>query len=246
MQTPWPVTWPTSRRTSWHTAPVSKPTLSRPKVPRVSGHSRRQYSSTTRRKLVQVAEEMFTENGYAATSLDSIVAGTRVTKGALYHHFGGKQDLFESVFENVEERAAKAIRKALKAEKDPWEKALAGLRGFLEVVQTPEYRRIVMQEGPAVMGYTRFREQEERSTFNLVGEIVRSVLDQRRWDFDEDMVETFTQIFFGAMSAAGESVSESSDPIAASARVEAAIGFILAGLRSVMDAADPVSPPASG
>jgi AcrR family transcriptional regulator len=208
----------------------------------VGGHSRReQYSASTRRALVEVAEKMFTEGGYAATSLDSIVAGARVTKGALYHHFGGKQALFEAVFEGVEERAAKAIRRALKNEKDPWDKATAGLRGFLEVVRTPEYRRIVMQEGPSVMGYARFREQEERSTFSIVGEIVKSVLDERRWGFDEDMVETFTQIFFGAMSAAGESVSESGDPAAASARVEAAIGVILAGLRTVMEAGEPLS-----
>jgi len=187
---------------------------------------------------------MFTEGGYAATSLDSIVAGARVTKGALYHHFGGKQALFEAVFEGIEDRAARAIRRAMKAERDPWDKATAGLRGFLGVVQTPEYRRIVMQEGPSVLGYARFREQEERSTFSIVGEIVRSVLEDRRWDFDEAMVETFTQIFFGAMSAVGQSVSESGDPAAASARVEAAIGFILIGLRTVVEAGDttPVSP----
>ena len=69
------------------------------------GTSRRQqYSASTKRALVDVAEELFTEHGYAATSLDAIVAGAQVTKGALYHHFSGKQALFEAVFERVEER----------------------------------------------------------------------------------------------------------------------------------------------
>jgi AcrR family transcriptional regulator len=69
----------------------------------VTGATRRQqYSASTKRALVDVAEELFTESGYANTSLDAIVAGARVTKGALYHHFSGKQALFEAVFENWE------------------------------------------------------------------------------------------------------------------------------------------------
>ena len=131
-------------------------------------------------RLVDVAEELFTESGYANTSLDAIVAGARVTKGALYHHFSGKQALFEAVFEQVETDASKAINKALRGKKDPWEKAQAGLRAFLEIVQEPRYRRIVIQEGPAVLGYERFREQEERSTFGSVLDIVRSVLGAGR------------------------------------------------------------------
>ena len=123
-------------------------------VSAVTGGSRRQqYSASTKRALIDVAEELFTESGYANTSLDAIVAGARVTKGALYHHFSGKQALFEAVFERVETDASKAINKALRGRKDPWEKAQAGLGTFLEIVQQPRYRRIVIQEGPVVLGY---------------------------------------------------------------------------------------------
>ena len=182
-------------------------------VPKVPGTSRRaQYSASTKRALVDVAEELFTENGYAATSLDAIVAGARVTKGALYHHFSGKQALFEAVFERVETNAARSIQKTLKGQRDPWEKAIAGLRAFLEVVREPTYRRVVIQEGPAVLGYARYREQEERSTFANVLDIVRSVLNAGEWELDEDMVQTFARIFFGAMSSAGESVSQRRGP----------------------------------
>src|SRR5690242_3694099 len=139
---------------------------------KVPGTSRRaQYSASTRRALVDVAQELFAEHGYAATSLDAIVAGADVTKGALYHHFSGKQALFEAVFERVESEAAQTIQASLKGHRDPWEKALAGLRAFLEVVREPTYRRIVIQEGPAVLGYARFREQEERTTFAIVVDI---------------------------------------------------------------------------
>jgi AcrR family transcriptional regulator len=207
-----------------------------PKVPHVPGTSRRQqYSASTKRALIDVAEELFTNYGYASTSLDAIVAGARVTKGALYHHFSGKQALFESVFERVETDAAKTIQKALRGHQDPWEKALAGLRAFLSVVQEPRYRRIVIQEGPSVLGYERYREQEERSTFANVVDIVRAVLSAGTWDLDEDMLQTFARIFFGAMSSAGESVSSAEDPIAAALRVETAIGFILSGFQALAD-----------
>ncbi len=212
---------------------MTKATVSK-LVPRVPSR-RQQYSASTRRALIEVAEELFTEHGYAATSLDAIVAGAQVTKGALYHHFSGKQALFEAVFERVEGEAARSIHEALKGHEDPWQKALAGLGAFLDVVQQPAYRRIVILEGPAVLGYARFREQEERSTFANVLDIVSSVLDAGAWDLDDEMLQTFTRIFFGAMSSAGESVSTSEDPEAAAARVETAIRFILAGLRNLAD-----------
>lgn len=203
---------------------------------REEGPSRRQqYSASTKRALVEVAEELFTAHGYAATSLDAIVAGARVTKGALYHHFSGKQALFEAVFARVEADAARSVQGSLAGHDDPWEQATAGLQAFLGEVRRPTYRRIVIQEGPAVLGYERFREQEERSTFANVREIVSAVLSAGTWDPDEEMLATFSRIFFGAMSSAGESVSTSDDPVAASARVESAIGFILSGLRELVE-----------
>lgn len=217
---------------------VAKASVSKlvPKVPGVPGASRRAaYSASTKRALVDVAEGLFAEKGYAATSLDAIVAGARVTKGALYHHYSGKQALFEAVFERVEQESARRIQKALRGEKDPWQKALQGLRSFLDVVQESRYRRIVIQDGPAVLGYERFREQEERSTYANIVEIVRATLAAGAWELDEPMLQTFSRIFFGAMSSAGESVATSDDPVAAAQRVEGAIGFLIAGVQSLVE-----------
>lgn len=218
-----------------------------PKVPHVPGTSRRaQYSASTRRALVEVAERLFTEHGYAATSLDAIVAGADVTKGALYHHYSGKQALFEAVFEKVESAGAQDIQAALTGHRDPYEKALAGLRAFLAVVRQPSYSRIVIQDGPSVLGYERFREQEERSTFAYVLDIVRAVLSAGDWRLDDAMEHTFARIFFGAMSSAGANVSTSEDPDAEAERVERAIGFILSGLRGLSEqGADLPSVPAT-
>ncbi len=207
----------------------------------VPGPSRRErYSTATKRALLDVAEELFTEQGYAATSLDAIVAGAQVTKGALYHHFSGKQALFAAVFERVEQNANRSVQAALGDSTDPWERALAGLRAFLGVVRSPSYRRLVIQEGPAVLGYERYREQDELSTYATVVDIVSSVLADGTWDVDDEMVQTFSRIFFGAMASAGEMVAGSEDRDAASARVERAIELILSGLRGLMDPGRPV------
>ena len=196
---------------------VSKLVPARPRRARAPSR-RQQYSASTKRALVDVAEELFTENGYAATSLDAIVAGAEVTKGALYHHFSGKQALFEAVFERVEERRRAGDPAGAQGPPRPvGEGDRPGCGRSSTVVQEPRYRRIVIQEGPAVLGYERYREQEERSTFANVLEIVRSVLEAGEWELDEDLQQTFARIFFGAMSSAGESVSSAPDPIAAAA-----------------------------
>ena len=89
----------------------------KPRLKHAKGTSRRaQYSASTKRALLDVAQDLFTEHGYAGTSLDAIVAGARVTKGALYHHFAGKQALFEEVFERVEHAASKAVHDKIKGE----------------------------------------------------------------------------------------------------------------------------------
>ena len=209
---------------------------------KVHGTSRRQeYSASTRRALVDVATELFSQQGYAGTSLDEIVAGARVTKGALYHHFSGKQALFESVFEKIEESAAQDIHTAVRGSDDPWGKALGGLRAFLDVLQEPAYRRIVIADGPAVLGYERYREQEERTTFGIVQEIVSSVLSG--YELEPSMVETFSRVFFGAMSASGAAVSSAEDPRKAGAEVEAVIAYILAGLRQMAESGAPLPSP---
>lgn len=185
-----------------------------------------------------MATELFTEQGYAATSLDAIVAGARVTKGALYHHFTGKQAIYEAVLERIESDAVQRIRRALRGSRDPWERAGLGLRALLEVVQDPAYQRVVVQDGPAILGHRRFRERE-RSVHGLVQEIVEEVLSSTRCRLGEGTDETFARILVGAMSAAGEAIDGAPDPAVAVVRVEAALTFVLAGLRSLAEPGAP-------
>jgi AcrR family transcriptional regulator len=202
----------------------------------LAGTSRRaEFSASTRQALVAAAQELFTQHGYAATSLDAIVVEARVTKGALYHHYSGKQALFEAVFEKVESAGAGAIRSSLEGHDDPWQRAQSGLHAFLEVVRQPSYSRIVIQDGPSVLGYERFREHEERSAFAHVVDIVEAVLGAGGRTVDPELQLTFARIFFGAMSSSGVSVSTSDDDAAAAEaeRVEVAMASILSGLRAL-------------
>jgi len=213
---------------------VSKLVPKVPSLPTVPGVSRRQqYSASTKKALLEVATQLFAENGYAGASLDAIVAGAKVTKGALYHHFSGKQALFDAVFVEVQTATTRLIQQQIRGVKDPWEQALIGLRAFMTAVQEPEYRRIVIQDGPAVLGHERYREQEERSAFTVVEDIVGTVLAAAGQVVDEAMRTTFARIFFGALASVGDSVAESEDRAAAARRVEDAIGFILAGMQAL-------------
>ncbi|HSV38143.1 MAG TPA: TetR/AcrR family transcriptional regulator [Nocardioidaceae bacterium] len=218
--------------------PLNAPDLLR-KAARSTSSRRAQYSASTQRALVDVARDLFSRNGYAGTSLDEIVGGARVTKGALYHHFSGKQALFEAVFERVEEDAAKRIRKAIKKSKDPWDQVNAGVRAFFEVARGSEYRRIVVQEGPSVLGYERFREQEERTTLSIVQDMVSVVVPQEV--FPKALNETLARLFFGALSAAGTQLSTSEDPDQASNELETVIAFLLTGIREQFAAATTAS-----
>ena len=213
---------------------VSKLVPKVPPLPNVPGVTRRQqYSASTKKALLEVATRLFAENGYAGASLDAIVSGAKVTKGALYHHFSGKQALFDAVFVEVEAGTTKWIRQQIKGVKDPWDQALIGLRAFLTAVQQPEYRRIVIQDGPAVLGYERYREQEERSAFTVVVDIVQTVLRAAGQDVDDEMNATFARIFFGALSSVGDTVASAADQVAAARRVEEAISYMLAGMRAL-------------
>ncbi len=194
---------------------------------------RQEYSSSTRRALLKSAAELFAARGYAGTSLDEVVSAARVTKGALYHHFQGKLALFQAVFDDIEGGAVKRITADLRRQKDPWDKALTAVSSFLAVCQEPAYRRIVMQEGPVVLGFDRWREGEERSTYALVHDLVRRVL--RQYDIQGTLLDAFTRIFFGAMSAAGVTVSEAEDPERASRDVSTVISLMLAGLRQMAE-----------
>ncbi len=216
-------------------------------VIRAARKSRRQdYSSSTKRALLDNATKLFTAHGYAGTSLDEVVAAARVTKGALYHHFPSKLALFESVFERLQAKTTKEIEKKLGRVKDPWERADLGLQAFVDVCREPQFRRIVLQEGPVALGHERWTDAERSASLGIVQRTVDALLADL--GSGEELSESFAIVFYGAIRSASEYVADAEDPDAAAADVQATVGAILAGLRllptvglAVEDAAETVS-----
>lgn len=190
---------------------------------------RQDYSSSTKRALLDNATSLFTDHGYAGTSLDEVVAAARVTKGALYHHFPSKLALFESVYDRVQTSTTREVEKAVEASKDPWERAQIGLDKFLEVCREPQFRRICLQEGPVALGHERWHEAEKASSLGLVQRTVDDLLADLGGG--GELNEAFGAVFYGAIRSASEYVADAEDPEAASEEVQAAIGAILAGMR---------------
>lgn len=205
---------------------------------------RQQFSAATRLTLVDEAARLFGTRGYAGTSLDEIVSRAAVTKGALYHHFSGKQDIFRAVFVRTEEEAMASIRDQIAAETDAWERARAGISGFLGACQQPAYRRIVLQEGPVALGIEHWRESEQRTTFGLLRGVVADLLAD--YDLDDALVDAFAQVFFGALSAAGQAVATAADTEDTGDRIGTVLAVILAGLRALADGDADVAGPQAG
>ncbi len=190
---------------------------------------RQDYSSSTKRALIDNATTLFTDHGYAGTSLDEVVAAARVTKGALYHHFPSKLALFEAVYDRVQDNTTRDVEKAIDASKDPWERAQIGLEKFLEVCREPRFRRICLQEAPVALGHERWREAERASSLGIVQRTVDDLLADLGGA--DQLNEAFGAVFYGAIRSASEYVADAEDPTTASEEVQATIGAILAGMR---------------
>ncbi|MEQ0922471.1 TetR/AcrR family transcriptional regulator [Acinetobacter schindleri] len=106
----------------------------------------------TRKKLIQVARRAFGEYGYAETSMDKLTAEAGLTRGALYHHFGDKKGLFAAVVDQIDSEMASSAQQHLEQPDDLWEGLMLEGRTYIEHALNAEFQRIVLRDGPAVLG----------------------------------------------------------------------------------------------
>jgi AcrR family transcriptional regulator len=139
--------------------------------------SRRElYSEATRAALLEEATALFAERGYAGTSLEDVASASQVSRGAVYHHFASKQALFEAVLDLQEVRvSAEVIAAASTA--DPWDAAMLALDAYLTHCCDPVYGRLHWVEGPAALGWRRWRECEKDRAYGLVERFIRDLVD---------------------------------------------------------------------
>jgi AcrR family transcriptional regulator len=184
----------------------------------------------TRSALLDSALRLFTDRGFAATSLDDVVRDARVTKGALYHHFrGGKLQLFEAVFEEVDLRLAERIAAAVPPDAGPWELVEAGLDAYLAACSDEVVRRIMFQEGPVALGWARWRELDGCSSRELLSGTVQGLLDAGL--IRPQPMELLTRLLFTTLGEAGMSVAEAADEQTARAEARRLLLDLLDGLR---------------
>jgi AcrR family transcriptional regulator len=187
-------------------------------------------ADATKGALVAAARQLFTHRGYAATSTTEIADRAGVTRGALYHHFAAKDDLFGAVFEQLEAEVAEHVAREALTGADPLEQLRLGCRAFLDVCLDPAVQRIVLLEGPAVLGWETWQEIEERYGYGLVVAGVETAIAAGL--VETQPVEPLAHVLFGALAQAGMVVARADDPGTARTEMEAAMDRLLDGLRT--------------
>jgi AcrR family transcriptional regulator len=184
----------------------------------------------TREALIEAALELFTERGYAAVGTEEIVARAKVTRGALYHHFEDKRDLFRAVFQRVEGGLMERIGARMKAASDPWELMLNGMRSFLDACEEPAVKQVALTDAPSVLGWQEWREIDNRHGLGLTrtaldGAVAAGVLRPIA-------VEPMAHLFVAALSEAAFVIAYADRPRKARAEVEEALLHLVEGLRA--------------
>jgi AcrR family transcriptional regulator len=179
--------------------------------------SQRERSETTRGELIAAARKLFARHGFAATSLEAVVSSCAVTKGALYHHFDGKGDLFRAVFEEEQRRLATVVAEAYRRKADPWSGFIAGCRTFLGEALDPAVQQIVFLDAPGVLGWEVMHGLETDYGLTLIKDGLSRLMTAGR--IRRRPVDPLAHLLFGALTEAALFVARSPDREAARRRV---------------------------
>jgi AcrR family transcriptional regulator len=184
----------------------------------------------TREALIEAALELFTERGFTGVGTEEIVARAKVTRGALYHHFTDKRDLFRAVFERVESDLMERIGATMESASDPWDLMFSGMRAFLDACEEPAVKQISLTDAPAVLGWQEWREIDNRHGLGLT----RAALDAavEAGAVRPIATEPMAHLFVAALSEAAFVIAHAERPRKARAEVEEALLQLVEGLRS--------------
>jgi AcrR family transcriptional regulator len=202
--------------------------MSKPSTPTVG--RREAEARATRDALIDSALQLFTRRGYSAVGTEEIVARAKVTRGALYHHFEDKRDLFRAVFERVEGDLMDRIGASMEATDDPWELMLAGMRSFLDACEEPAVKQISLTDAPSVLGWQEWREIDNRHGLGLTRVALQGAVDAGV--MRPIPVEAMAHLFVAALSEAAFVIAHADHPRKTRAKVEQALIDLVEGLRT--------------
>jgi AcrR family transcriptional regulator len=187
-------------------------------------------SEVTRGALMEAAERLFAEHGFADTSTEALVQAAGVTRGALYHHFRDKNALSEAVYEDLEKRLVARIQRKLDKVTDPFDMLLQGADAFLDCCLEPGVQRIVLLEGPTVLGWQKWREIDMRYGFGMVLNTLKLAMDAGA--IRQAPVEALAQFMLGGLMEAAQLMVQSPNVAKARRDVGQVIRVIGQGLRA--------------
>lgn len=155
-------------------------------------------TNATIRKLLEIARRHFTERGYADTALEDIVLEAQLTRGALYHHFRSKKGLFRAVLESVQQEVAEKVETQAATSEDVWEQLALGCRAFVAAAVEAQNKRIMLLDGPAVLGWEEWRRMDEQHSMRLLREQLQGMQEQGQ--LKPVSIEAMTHFLSGALN----------------------------------------------
>jgi AcrR family transcriptional regulator len=194
-------------------------------------------SEATRSALIGTARTLFAQRGYADVATEEIVRAAGVTRGALYHHFADKRGLFEAVYEAVEAEVTQRIAdQALAGASDPLEGMRAGAQAFLDACGgDAEVQRITLRDGPAVLGWDKWREIGMRYGLGLVQASLEAAMEAGLIDRQPSL--PLAHVLLGALDEGALLIARAPD----GAKARAEVGEVFDRLIDAMAAASPAS-----
>jgi AcrR family transcriptional regulator len=190
---------------------------------------REEYAAATRAALIETARGLFASRGFAEVSIDQIAQGTRVTKGALYHHFDDKQALFRAVVETIEAEILARMTAAAEAEQGAWAQLVAAGNAYLDCCLEPDVQRIVVVDAPVVLGWRTWCEIDKAFGLGALQTRLAAALDAGL--IEPQPIEAAAQLVLGALNVGARVIAEAKDKKTSRAQVGQTLDRLLSGLR---------------
>jgi AcrR family transcriptional regulator len=131
----------------------------------------------TRGAIVDAATKLFIERGFEQTSISDILESAGISRGALYHHFAAKEDVFAAVFVQTSSDALRQAARKVPPNAAPFDALIAGCLGWLDAVKEPAVHRILLVDAPNALGWERARKLEEATSLGLLRTAVRRAVE---------------------------------------------------------------------
>ena len=178
---------------------------------------------------MRAARELFAERGYGAVGTEQIVERAGVTRGALYHHFRDKQDLFRAVHVEMERELMEAIGERMGEASDPIDLLVSGLNAFLDACTDPAVIRITLLDAPSVLGWAEWREIDERYGLGLITAGLDNAMEAGALRRQE--IRPLAHLLLASLVEAAMLIANAEDPKAAREEIEGPLLTLLEGLR---------------